>query len=138
MRIVLSIFILLFILDEIAYAQNYYGTIQYTKPETMVTHLVFQEASPDKKFCLDLNKNYIRGLMTTCPTCEIELQGCSKKMDGPYRDIFKDKPIMFPYLSAPYTRIAVFGVPMKEAIAICKEMAVIWQRGMNQEARCIF
>jgi len=115
----------------------YYGIIQYTDHSSGVSFIVFQEADSSKKFCEDLNENYIRGLRTTCSTCVIELNGCDTSLPSAYKTIFQDKPLSVPYLSAPHTRIVVFGVEFSHAKSICNEMATRWREGMNQPARCI-
>jgi hypothetical protein len=115
----------------------YYGLIQYTDESSGVSFIVFQEADSSKKFCEDLNKNYIRGLRTTCSTCVIELDSCNTSLPSAFTSIFQDEPLVVPYLSAPYTRIVVFGVEFNQAKTICNEMAARWREGMNQPARCI-
>jgi len=115
----------------------YYGIIQYTDESSGVSFIVFQEADSSKEFCEDLNENYIRGLRTTCSTCKIELNGCHTSLPSAYTSIFQNKPLTFPYLSAPHTRIVVFGVELRKAKSICNEMAERWRLGMNQPARCI-
>ncbi len=137
MKIIYICLAIFFVLGSVSHAQNYYGTVQYTKPSTGVTHIVFQEASPDKSFCEALNVNYLRGIRTTCPDCVVEMHGCSKSLNGAYRNIFLDKPMVLPYVSAPHTRIVITGVPMEEALSICHEMAALWRKGMNRDAKCI-
>jgi hypothetical protein len=115
----------------------YYGIIQYTDQSIGVSFIVFQEGDKTEKFCEDLNENFIRGLRTTCSTCEIEQNGCSTSLPSAYKSIFQNKPLIFPYLSAPHTRIVVYGVELGQAKSICTEMAESWRKGMNQPARCI-
>lgn len=115
----------------------YYGMIQYTDRSTGVSFIVFQEGDKSEKFCQDLNENFIRGLRTTCNTCVIEQDGCSTSLPSAFISIFQDKPLPFPYLSAPYTRIVVFGVELNQAKSICNEMANRWRQGMKQPAQCI-
>jgi hypothetical protein len=124
------------ILSDSLWAAGYYGSLQYSNPASGVTNIVFQSAD-SKKLCKALNDNFLRGLRTTCPQCRVELSGCDTALPSAYRYIFNDQPMHFPYVSAPYTRIVVFGVPIEQSRAICREMAQRWQEGMNQPARCI-
>lgn len=118
------------------YASDYFGSIQYKNPADNSIYLVFQTAD-SKSFCEKLNKSYIEGLRTTCPNCIIRFSGCDTALPSAFRGIFNDESMVLPYLSAPYTRIVVYGVEISKAIEICQDMALRWRRGMNQPARCI-
>lgn len=120
-----------------SWARDYYGSLQYSDASTGITHIVFQ-SSDSKMLCEALNKNYWRGLRTSCPQCEQELSGCDTDLPSAYRDIFKDKPAIFPYVSAPYMRIVIFGVPLQQSRSICNMLARWWKQGMNQPAKCIY
>ena len=117
--------------------ETYFGMIEYTFESTGVTHLVFQKADSDKSFCNELNEGYLLGLKTTCPDCAIKSKFCSTSLPSAYQDIFSDKPMVLPFLSAPNKRIVVLGIPVQQAISLCHEMAEAWRMGMNQEAKCI-
>ena len=122
--------------NDILY-ETYYGMIEYTFESTGVTHLVFQKANSDRSFCNELNEGYLLGLKTTCPDCVIKSESCSTSLPSAYQDIFSDKPMALPFLSAPNKRIVVLGIPVQQAISLCHEMAEAWRMGMNQEAKCI-
>lgn len=128
--------LLLFGVPGSLWAAEYYGSVLYSDSNTGVAHIVFQSAD-SKKLCLALNKNYWRGLRTSCPQCKLELSGCDTKLPSAYRYIFNDRPITFPYVSAPYTRIIILGVPLEQAKAVCQELAQRWRKGMNQPAKCV-
>ena len=122
--------------NDILY-ETYYGMIEYTFESTGVTHLVFQKANSDRSFCNELNEGYLLGLKTTCPDCVIKSESCSTSLPSAYQDIFSDKPMALPFLSAPNKRIVVLGIPVQQAISLCHEMAEAWRMGMNQDANCI-
>src|SRR3989344_8284856 len=123
-------------LPEPLWAAEYYGSLQISDPLSGVTQIVFQSAD-SKKLCKALNENFWRGLRTSCPQCRRESSSCDTTLPSAYRDIFSDKPLVLPYVSAPYTRIVILGVPLQQTTSMCREMARQWKQGMNQQAKCI-
>lgn len=124
------------VLFETLWAAEYYGSLQISDSSSGVTQIVFQSAD-SRKLCKALNENFWRGLRTSCPQCRRELSSCDTTLPSAYRDIFNDKPMVFPYVSAPYTRIVILGVSLQQTTSMCHEMARQLQQGMNQEAKCI-
>lgn len=117
-------------------ADNYFASIQYSVPSSGLTNTVYQ-AADSKRLCEALNDQYLKGLRTGCPQCKIEWKTCFKKLPDADKYIFDDKPGVFPYVSAPSTRVVVFGVPIEQAAAICIQHARNWTRATNQHAKCI-
>jgi hypothetical protein len=101
-----------------------------------VTTAVFQTAD-SKTLCEALNANYWRGVQTSCPNCKREINACDSDLPSAYVGLFKDRPFVFPYVSAPHIRIVFFGVPLPVAQNYCEKMAAQMTAGMNQLAKCI-
>lgn len=126
----------LFMLPVSLWAAEYYSSLQISDPLSGVTQIIFQSAD-SKKLCKALNENFWRGLRTSCPQCRRESSTCDTVLPSAYRGIFNDKPMVFPYVSAPSTRIVILGIPLQQSISMCHETARQWKHGMNQQAKCI-
>ena len=133
-----SMFLLLCFSVSSAHAKDYYGTIQYMTQG--VSFLVFQHAGnthDNRSFCEEMNRNFLRGLRTSCDDCKVEMEGCGRTLPAAYRDIFSDVPGTFPYISAPHFRIVVFGVAEDTAGNICETRAREWREVLGQPAQCV-
>lgn len=118
-------------------AKDYFGFIQYHDVNSGATYIVFQ-SSDSKALCKALNKNFWTGVRTSCPQCNLELSGCDTELPSAYRDIFKNQPLVVPYVSAPYTRIAIFGVSLGEAKTLCRIIAQNWEKRIGQPTNFIY
>jgi len=120
---------------ESVQAEDYHAVLQITNPKTELTQLVFQECD-SKTFCGQLNQDYWRGLKTSCPDCVKEIDTFVPTIPDPYKGVYKNKPITFPYVSYKHIRIIVFGVPMGNAIEVCKQMVDRFEKS-NSQAKAI-
>ena len=115
---------------------EYYGIMQITNPSTGITQIVIQPADT-RKFCAALNSMYWRGMRTSCPHCKLEMSSCDTKLPNAYRDIFEDKPTVFPYVSAPHYRIVLFGAPIFTLKPMCRQIAARMRASTMKPARCV-
>lgn len=119
-----------------AFAGNYIAILQYSNPDGL-TVIVFQMDVPNKQECSALNKNHWLGAKTTCPKCKIEDSGCLSKLPSSYVGIENNSPFVFPYLSWQKDRILFLGIPMPNAVQICKTMTREYQNKLNRQAICV-
>jgi len=103
-----------------AQAGDLIAVLQYTNSDNGLTQIVYQTKVQSKRLCNALNKNYWKGVKTSCPQCIKDHEGCLGKMPKGYEPMLYNKPILFPYISFGNYRIVFMGVPMNEAIRQCK------------------
>lgn len=125
-----------FICCSNALADNYIAFLQYSNPDGL-NLFVFQMDVPNKRECHALNENHWIGAKTTCPNCKIKDSGCLSKLPGSYVGIANNSPIIFPYLSWQKDRIVFLGIPMPNAVQICKNMTREYQNKLNRQAICV-
>lgn len=129
-------FLLIIISSTTTYANDYFGILQFTDPSSGLTRIVFQR-SDSKRFCKILNKDFWKGVKTTCPNCVKDYSVVSESIPPSYRGIYQNKPIIFPYLSSKEDRIIFFGIPIKDAIEVCKSVAKAYKTQLNRPAKAI-
>jgi hypothetical protein len=115
---------------------KYVATMQIHDDSSGITSVVFQTAD-SKKLCEALNTAYWRGVQTTCPTCKREMYGCDRNLPSGYVGIFSNRPLVFPYVSGPYTRIVMLGAPLAVVRSACEEMAAKWRAATHEDVKCI-
>lgn len=135
-RYVAISFLVIIISSTATYANDYFGILQVTDPRSGLKRIVFQR-SDSKRFCEILNEDFWSGVKTTCPNCLKDFSLVSKSIPPPYRGIYKNKPIIFPYLSSKEDKIIFFGIPMKDAIKLCKTLAKAYKTKLNRPAKAI-
>ena len=137
--VVLSFFVTFFGIILLYYsvdAADYYGILQFTDPNSGLTRIVFQK-SENKKLCETLNDNFWRGVKSNCPHCVKDSSAVSKSIPPPYKGIYHDKPISFPYLSSKEDRVIFLGIPISQSIEICKSYAQAYRSKLNRPAKAI-
>ena len=129
-------FLVIIISSTATYANDYFGILQVTEPSSGLKRIVIQR-SDSKRFCEILNEEFWSGVKTTCPNCIKDFSIISESIPHSYRGIYKNKPIIFPYLSSKEDRIIFFGIPMKDAIKLCKTLAEAYKIKLNRPAKAI-
>ena len=117
-------------------AKDYYAVLQFTNPKIGLSQLVFQKCD-SKMLCRKLNENHWKGVRTSCPNCVRDFEFCGTTISNSYKGIYRNKPIMFPYLSSKNDRIIYFGVAMEDAIKICKWAVDAYKTKLNRPAIAI-
>ena len=125
------------IISSPSYAKEYFAILQINDPSSGLTRIVIQR-SDNKLVAQLLNKNFWKGVQTTCPHCDKEIETILTDLPPSYSEIFQDKPMVFPYLSWKEDRIIVFGVPMNEAVKVCNWMTNQYKTQLKrQDAKTI-
>lgn len=101
------------------------------------TQLVYQMDATNENICNALNENHWRGIKTNCPDCKKEQAGCLSELPSSYTGMLSNKSIVLPYLSSENDRIIIVGMPMGQAIEMCKTMAEGYRNKLNRQASCI-
>ena len=110
--------------------------LQIANPKGWMQVIYFLDTKSEG-ICKGLIDNYWRGLQTRCPECVKEFSGCLDTLPKSYSNIIPGRAIVFPYIASQKLRIIYAGMPLAEAIQICRQTARNFREHINRPATCV-